>query len=85
MRPWTAPTGTDGARKRIPRIIHRIDKTVTPQFNVYEQSWRRLNPGWELKIWNDNTCLDFVRQEFPEYLTAYQSLSRNIERSDFFR
>ena len=80
MRPWS---GKADDQKRIPRIIHRIDKAATP--NPYEASWRRLNPEWELKTWNDDSCLDFVRQEFPEYLDTYQALSRNIERSDFFR
>ena len=53
--------------------------------NPHEEAWRRLNPGWDLKVWNDHSCLEFVRKHFPEYLEAYQSLGRNIERSDFFR
>ena len=71
--------------KLIPKIIHRMDKSTTPAFNAYEDSWRRLNPGWTMKIWNDDSGLRFVRQAFPEYLDAYQRLGRNIERSDFFR
>ena len=69
----------------IPKIIHRMDKYITPTFNEHEDSWRQLNPAWTLKVWNDESGLEFVRQEFPEYLDAYQRLGRNIERSDFFR
>ena len=69
----------------IPKIIHRMDKSNTPTFNEHEDSWRRLNPGWTMKVWNDKLGLKFVRQAFPEYLDAYQHLGKNIERSDFFR
>ena len=82
LRPWAK---TAGVQQRVPRVIHRIDKAMTPAWNPYEDSWRRLNPDWNFKIWNDHSCLEFVRQEFPEYLSTYQTLSRNIERSDFFR
>jgi hypothetical protein len=30
-------------------------------------------------------CLKYVQHEFPEYLDAYRSLSRGVERADFFR
>lgn len=49
------------------------------------QTWVRLNPGWEVKLWDDAKCIEFVRQEFPEYFAAYTGLAKNVERADFFR
>lgn len=49
------------------------------------QSWRRLNPGWEIRFYDDEACLEFVSREFPEYLEAYRVLPKHVERSDFFR
>ena len=46
--------------------------------NRHEEAWRRLNPGWDLKRWNDHSCLNFVRGHFPEYLEAYQSLGATL-------
>lgn len=39
-----------------------------------------LNPSKNLQ-----ECLEFVKHEFPEYLSAYKRLPRSVERSDFFR
>ena len=44
-----------------------------------------MNPGWELRIWNEETCLQFVQKEYPSYLGAYQALGRTVGLSDFFR
>lgn len=49
------------------------------------QSWRRLNPGWEIRFYDDEACVEFVSREFPEYLAAYRALPKHVERSDFFR
>jgi hypothetical protein len=49
------------------------------------QSWRRLNPGWEIRFYDDEACIEFVSREFPEYLEAYRALPKHVERSDFFR
>lgn len=87
--PIWMPSRMDGPPRDIPtlipKIIHRMDRSTTPTFNAHEDSWRRLNPEWFMKVWNDDSGLQFVRQAFPEYLDAYQRLGKNIERSDFFR
>ena len=49
------------------------------------QSWRDKNPDWEVRFYDDAACLNFIRDEFPEYLTAYRALPKDVERSDFFR
>lgn len=39
----------------------------------------------DVRFYDDHDCLDFVKREFPEYLDAYRRLSKDVERSDFFR
>lgn len=49
------------------------------------QSWKRKNPGWDIRFYDDEACLEFVSREFPHYLEAYRTLPKHVERSDFFR
>lgn len=38
-----------------------------------------------MRFYDDRDCIEFVKHEFPEYLDAYRRLSKDVERSDFFR
>jgi hypothetical protein len=72
----------------IPRIVHQTAKSLeslSSENEAIRHTWARMNPGWEVRFWDDAACWDFVRKEFPEYVTAYARLPRNVERADFFR
>ena len=73
--------------KRIPKIIHQTygSQALSSKLRYFVQSWRELNPGWEIRFYDDEACLNFVKQHFPEYLEAYVTLPKSVERSDFFR
>lgn len=73
--------------KQIPKIIHQTygSQALSSKLRYFVQSWRELNPGWEIRFYDDEACLNFVKQHFPEYLKAYVSLPKSVERSDFFR
>lgn len=77
----------DEKPKLIPKIIHQTYKSsnVPKSVRSFMQSWRRLNGDWEIRFYDDEACLDFVKREFPEYLEAYRGLPKHVERSDFFR
>lgn len=66
-----------------PQCVSSPSKTFILLISL--QSWRRLNPGWEIRFYDDEACLEFVSREFPEYLDAYRALPKHVERSDFFR
>ena len=83
---WTPrPLPTHDGPKRIPRIIHRVDLQSNVNFHPNEANWRRLNPGWELRAWSEEACLELVQKEYPSYLDAYRALGRTVGQSDFFR
>ncbi|GFR43765.1 hypothetical protein Agub_g4877 [Astrephomene gubernaculifera] len=85
---WQSVKPADPAPMLIPRIIHQTYRTrqVPASLLAVMQSWTRVNgQGWQARFYDDGACIDFVRREFPEYLDAYLSLPKDVERSDFFR
>lgn len=71
----------------IPRIIHQTYRSHSLPDGLQNMvnTWRDVNPGWDVKLYNDTECLNLVRSNFPEYLDAYLALPKNVERADFFR
>jgi Glycosyltransferase sugar-binding region containing DXD motif len=92
---FTAPISGSAIRARsseppkfIPRVIHQTYPSLERlprDVMAIRQTWIRLNPGWEVRFWDDASCLEFVHREFPEYYRAYVALPKNVERADFFR
>ncbi|KDD71275.1 hypothetical protein H632_c5402p0, partial [Helicosporidium sp. ATCC 50920] len=85
---YSVETSSDSdAPRLIPRIIHQTYKSTELPAETASMvaSWKRKHPGWEYRFYDDAACLAFVRARFPEYEAAYRALSRDVERSDFFR
>lgn len=76
------------APKLIPRVVHQTYRTKHVPSAAWQlmRSWRQHNGNnWQIRFYDDAACLEFVSREFPEYLPAYSSLPKSVERSDFFR
>ena len=71
----------------LPKIIHQTwkDQRVPASLAQYQESWKRLNPEWEYRLWTDADNDALVRDEFPSLLDLYGSLPRAIHRADFAR
>jgi hypothetical protein len=71
----------------LPKIIHQTwkDERVPPSLAPYQESWKRLNPEWEYRLWTDADNDALVLDEFPSLLDLYRSLPRPIHRADFAR
>jgi mannosyltransferase OCH1-like enzyme len=70
---------------RIPRIFHQIWVGPDPfpdEFLPYQRSWLDHHPGWELKLWTDETIPDPSTLRRPE---AADRLRAPWERGDIFR
>ena len=67
----------------IPPIVHQIWLGPDPlpeEFRRYGESWLRHNPGWELRLWTEDTLpADLSRRE------VYERLRQPAERSDILR
>lgn len=72
----------------IPRIVWQTWKTKVLPGITYEPrvSWGSKNPGWQVRLFDDEDCREFMRQEFPErVLRVYDSLPRPVMRADMWR
>ena len=72
--------------KLIPNVLHQTYTSfrVPGRLRMMMDSWKRMNPDFSFRFYDDVSCLSFVRREFPEYLDAYLALPKSVERSDFF-
>jgi hypothetical protein len=42
-------------------------------------------PGWEYRLWEDGDTEMLVRQQFPQYLSSFQSIRRGVVKADIAR
>lgn len=47
----------------IPKIIYMCDKKLD-DIEIYSQNWRKLNPEYEIKLYDDKLCEKFLLEEF---------------------
>lgn len=79
----------------IEKIIHFIwidfkdelnKNTIIPKKYIDNiESCRKLNPDFEIKIWNGYDCYFFVKKYFPEYFDMYNNLKYPIQKCDIVR
>lgn len=73
--------------KAIPRIIHQTWKSdlVPMEYRGWQNSWVRLNPGFEYRLWTDRDLDALVAERFPQLLTLYRGYRHPICRVDLGR
>eukprot|EP00041_Stephanoeca_diplocostata_P014469 m.263404 g.263404 ORF g.263404 m.263404 type:complete len:368 (+) comp19707_c1_seq10:331-1434(+) len=59
-------------------------KPMSDGFKSNLQAWRRLNPAWEVKVWNKAQIKALWRDEFPEHKDLWRR-SRPIQQADISR
>jgi hypothetical protein len=67
----------------IPHVFHQIwlgDQPVPKEYQGYQRTWLRHNPGWELRVWREADVPPDLRR--PE---AAERLRAPAERSDILR
>ncbi|HEY5225673.1 MAG TPA: glycosyltransferase [Methylovirgula sp.] len=71
----------------IPRLIHQIwkDRVVPDAVSAYVDTWRRLHPDWQYRLWTDADLAELVDSRFPEYRDIYHGYPLPIMRADFGR
>ena len=75
-------------KNTIPKIIYLTHKESVPDYVI--QNWKKLNPNYTVKFYNDNDCLEFLKEEYPEsYSLYYEYLSSQKGagpiKADFWR
>ncbi|WP_118976924.1 glycosyltransferase family 32 protein [Taibaiella koreensis] len=68
----------------IPRLIHLLCKDKEKD-SPYLDRVQALHPGWDIVRYDDADMMAWVSRQHSDRLSAYQSLSTAIQRSDMFR
>lgn len=71
----------------IPKVIHQLwkDAEIPERYAGLCESWRRLNPGWERRLWTDRDLAELVEARYPALLALYKGYPENINRADLGR
>ncbi|WP_052726176.1 glycosyltransferase family 32 protein [Devosia epidermidihirudinis] len=71
----------------IPRLLHFTWKTQDLQGEMrdYFVKWQQLHPGWDIRLWTDDSMRAFVADSHPDFLATYDSYPKMIQRADAFR
>ena len=80
-------TVTPPPRAAFPRVIHQSWKTesLPPDFRNWSQSWRRLHPSYEFRLWTDRDNHQLIADHYPWFLPVYEELDHKIKRADVVR
>jgi mannosyltransferase OCH1-like enzyme len=86
-----AQTTMNGSRVRIPRVLHYMFLTppgIPPPTNVsnayhfWLSSCARVNPGWQVLLWDRDDCTRLATAHFPDYARWF---SRNLSKLGVIR
>lgn len=71
----------------IPKIIHQTYKTknVPLKWNETFSSVQRLHQDYQFMFWTDESSRQFIAENYPWFLSTYDSYPYNIMRSDTIR
>jgi len=71
----------------IPKILHFCWKSedLPRVMRRYFEKWQRLHPGWDVRLWTDDTMRAFVVRAYPPLLPVYDGYPKMIQRADAFR
>ena len=72
----------------IPKVIYLTHKNNIPDYVI--NNWKKLNPKYDIKFYNDDACREFISKNFPiSYLNYFDHLSKQQGagpiKSDFWR
>ena len=84
------PIGPAVPGKSIEKIIHQTyySRTLPPEIVENIELIKKLNPGWEHRLYFDEDILKFIQGNYgPDMLRVYQKLSPRYgaAKADFFR
>jgi len=69
----------------IPKIIYMCHKKLY-KIKLYSQKWKFLNPEYEIKLYDDELCKQFLLNEYsPLHLTIFNFLKDGPIKADFWR
>lgn len=73
--------------QKIPKVIWQTMKTnrVPVLMKNYVDTWLTQNPEYEYRFYDDEDILNFLTNEFPEFLEGYKELKFGASKADLWR
>ena len=69
----------------IPKVIYMCDKTLI-HIQIYSQNWKRLNPEYEIKLYDDKLCEEFLLNKFSQlHCDIFKFIPDGPIKADFWR
>ena len=69
----------------IPKIIYVCHKKLD-EIKIYSQKWKELNPEYEIKLYDDNLCQQFLLEEYSQlHLDIFNFIPDGPIKADFWR
>lgn len=70
----------------IPKIIHQTWKDNNiPGPAHWPDSWKKINPDWDYRLWTDADLLALVQRHYPALEELYTSYPNPVQRADLGR
>jgi hypothetical protein len=69
----------------IPKVIYICHKKLD-KIKIYSQNWKLLNPDYEIKLYDDELCKDFLLKEYSQlHVDIFNFLKDGPIKADFWR
>jgi mannosyltransferase OCH1-like enzyme len=69
----------------IPKVIYMCHKKLD-KIEIYSQKWKELNPEYEINLYDDNLCQEFLLKEYSQlYLDIFNFIPDGPIKADFWR
>eukprot|EP00579_Thalassiosira_antarctica_P026448 CAMPEP_0202027378 /NCGR_PEP_ID=MMETSP0905-20130828/61323_1 /ASSEMBLY_ACC=CAM_ASM_000554 /TAXON_ID=420261 /ORGANISM="Thalassiosira antarctica, Strain CCMP982" /LENGTH=291 /DNA_ID=CAMNT_0048590861 /DNA_START=150 /DNA_END=1022 /DNA_ORIENTATION=+ len=72
--------GSTKGENEIPKVIHIVGR----KWLTENDSWKKLNPEYNVEFYNDQRCLELVKEYYPHFEFVYSHL-KSVRRYDFVR
>ena len=69
----------------VPKIIYMCHKNLD-KIEIYSKNWKKLNPEYEIKLYDDELCKKFLLDEYSQlHLDIFNFLIDGPIKADFWR
>lgn len=72
-----------------PKIIHQIynfwSKITTKNIQKRMDTWKKLHPDYEYKLWNKKNSREFIKDKFNWFLKMYDGYPYQVQKTDALR
>ena len=69
--------------------IHQIwfqgEWNAPPELQEFSRKWKKMNPGYQHRVWEEKSMDTFIREHYPNYYNRYRKFPHMIQKIDFFK